>query len=193
MSHHYDEHDHDKLVRWREELAGADVPGSEFPAAALFLVKPTATGAHEVFRKFRGVFEERNAPFANLVVFGMHGVSATVRALLQEAGLSESDLPVLLMAPTNELANSIALTLPSGESLEGGDDPTATAPAISLRRGGMFSTASALPGMADPCVSWASRASSCPVSKSPAWRKLPWEPGLWDRAEDCDVSAPPFS
>ena len=123
MSHHYDEHDHDKLVRWREELAEADVPGSEFPAAALFLVKPTATGAHEVFRKFREVFEERSAPFANLVVFGMHGVSATVRALLQEAGLSESDLPVLLMAPTNELANSIALTLPSGESLEGGDDP----------------------------------------------------------------------
>ena len=123
MSHHYDEHDHDKLVRWREELAEADVPGSEFPAAALFLVKPTATGAHEVFRKFRGVFAERNAPFANLVVFGMHGVSATVRALLQEASLSESDLPVLLMAPTNELENSIALTLPSGESLEGGDDP----------------------------------------------------------------------
>ena len=123
MSHHYDEHDHDKLVRWREELAEADVPGSEFSVAALFLVKPTATGAHEVFRKFREVFEERSAPFANLVVFGMHGVSATVRALLQEAGLSESDLPVLLMAPTNEPENCIALTLPSGESLEGGDDP----------------------------------------------------------------------
>ena len=123
MSHHFDAHDHDKLARWQGEMAGVDMAGGEFPATALFLVKPTATGAHEVFRKFRGVFEERNAPFANLVVFGMHGVSATVRALLQQAGLSESDLPVLLMAPINELDNSIALTLPSGESLEGGDDP----------------------------------------------------------------------
>ncbi len=123
MSHHFDAHDHDKLARWQGEMAGADMAGGAFPATALFLVKPTATGAHEVFRKFRGVFEERNAPFANLVVFGMHGVSATVRALLQQAGLSEGDLPVLLMAPINELDNSIALTLPSGESLEGGDDP----------------------------------------------------------------------
>ena len=123
MSHHYDEHDHDKLTRWRKELSADGIDQEAFPAAALFLVKPTATGAHEIFRKYRGVFEERDAPFANLVVFGMHGISATVRGLLEQAGLTEADLPVLLMAPTAELENSIALTLPSGESLEGGDDP----------------------------------------------------------------------
>ena len=123
MSHHYDEHDHDKLVRWRQELASAESQLDEFPAAALFLVKPQCTSAHEIFRKYRTVFEERNAPFENLVVFGMHGVSETVRGLLQQAGLTETELPVLLMAPTAELDNCIALTLPSGESLEGGDDP----------------------------------------------------------------------
>lgn len=123
MSHHYDEHDHDKLVRWRQELASAKSQLDEFPAAALFLVKPQSTGAHDIFRKYRTVFEERNAPFENLVVFGMHGISETVRGLLEQAGLTETELPVLLMAPTAELDNCIALTLPSGESLEGGDDP----------------------------------------------------------------------
>ena len=123
MSHHYDEHDHDKLMRWHRDLSTDGIDHEAFPAAALFLVKPNATGAHEIFRKYREVFEERDAPFVNLVVFGMHGISATVRGLLEQADLSDADLPVLLMAPTAELDNSIALTLPSGESLEGGDDP----------------------------------------------------------------------
>ena len=123
MPHHYDEHDHDKLVRWRQELASAKSQLDEFPAVALFLVKPQSTGAHDIFRKYRTVFEERNAPFENLVVFGMHGISETVRGLLEQAGLTETELPVLLMASTAELDNCIALTLPYGESLEGGDDP----------------------------------------------------------------------
>ena len=123
MSHHYDDHDHDKLLRWRGELSADGINHEAFPAAALFLVKPQATGAHEIFRKYRGVFEERDAPFANLMVFGMHGVSTTVRGLLEQAGLTEADLPLLLIAPTAEPENSIALTLPAGESLEGGDDP----------------------------------------------------------------------
>jgi hypothetical protein len=123
MSHHFDEHDHDKLTRWREELVNSPIDPERFPAAVLFLVKPTAAGSHEVFRKYREVFEERDADFANLVVFGMHGVSTTVRALLKRAGLSEEDLPTLLITPTAQTENAIALTLPSGESLEGGDDP----------------------------------------------------------------------
>ncbi len=131
MSHHFDEHDHDKLLRWRNELSasgpesgpGYNAAAAAFPAAALFLVKPSATGAHDVFRKYRTVFEERAAPFASLVVFGMHGVSSTVRALLDAAGLTESDLPALLIAPTAEPEHSIIVTLPSGASLEGDDDP----------------------------------------------------------------------
>ena len=61
MSHHYDEHDHDKLLRWREDLRGAAIDGDGFPAMALFLVKPQATGSHEIFRRYRAEFEQRDA------------------------------------------------------------------------------------------------------------------------------------
>ena len=123
MSHHYDEHDHDKLLRWRDDLQSTSIVDGEFPAMALFLVKPQATGSHEIFRRFRTEFEQRDASFAHLVVFGMHGVSSTVRALLDQTGLTESDLPVMMLAPAAEPASVIAVQLPSGESLEGADDP----------------------------------------------------------------------
>ena len=123
MSHHYDEHDHDKLMRWRDDLSATSLADGDFPAMALFLVKPRATGSHEIFRRFRTEFEQREAGFAHLVIFGMHGVSATVRGLLSQSGLSESDLPVMMLAPASDPDSVVALTLPSGESLEGGDDP----------------------------------------------------------------------
>ena len=123
MSHHYDEHDHDKLLRWRNDLAAAPIEPEGFPAMALFLVKPGATGSHEIFRRYRTEFEKRDASFAHLVVFGMHGVSATVRGLLNEAGLSEDELPVMMLAPSADPCAVIAVRLPSGESIEGADDP----------------------------------------------------------------------
>ena len=123
MSHHYDEHDHDKLLRWRDDLKENSIIDGDFPAMALFLVKPQATGSHEIFRRFRTEFEQRNASFAHLVIFGMHGVSSTVRSLLDQAGLTESDLPVMMLAPAAEPASVIAIQLPAGESLEGRDDP----------------------------------------------------------------------
>ena len=123
MSHPYDEHDHDKLLRWRDDLRQNSIVDGEFPAMALFLVKPQATGSHEIFRRFRTEFEHRDASFAHLVIFGMHGVSSTVRSLLGETGLAESDLPVMMLAPATEPSSVVAVQLPSGESLEGGDDP----------------------------------------------------------------------
>ena len=81
---------------------------------ALFLVKPQATGSHEIFRRYRTEFEERNAGFANLVIFGMHGVSVAVRSLLAQTGLSESDLPVMMLAPADEPTSVIAVSLPAG-------------------------------------------------------------------------------
>ena len=94
-----------------------------FPAMALFLVKPQATGSHEIFRRYRTEFENRDASFAHLVVFGMHGISTTVRSLLEQVGLSESDLPVMMLAPSADPCAVAAVRLPSGESIEGGDDP----------------------------------------------------------------------
>ena len=123
MSHHYDEHDHDKLLRWRDDLQGAAIVDGDFPAMALFLVKPQATGAHEIFRRYRAEFEQREASFAHLVIFGMHGVSITVKGLLEQVGLSEDDLPVMMLAPAADPSAVVAVRLPSGESLEGGDDP----------------------------------------------------------------------
>ena len=123
MSHHYDEHDHDKLLRWRDDLKANAIVDGDFPAMALFLVKPQATGSHEIFRRFRTEFEQRHASFAHLVIFGMHGVSSSVRSLLEQAGLDESDLPVMMLAPAAEPDSVVAVQLPSGESLEGGDDP----------------------------------------------------------------------
>ena len=123
MSHHYDEHDHDKLLRWRDDLQSTVIDAGGFPAMALFLVKPQATGAHEIFRRYRTEFEQRDASFAHLVIFGMHGVSTTVKGLLEQTGLSEDDLPVMMLAPAADPAAVVAVRLPSGEGLEGGDDP----------------------------------------------------------------------
>ena len=123
MSHHYDDHDHDKLLRWRDDVQANAITDGQFPAMALFLVKPQATGSHEIFRRFRVEFEDRDASFAHLVIFGMHGVSTTVHSLLDRIGLEEADLPVMLMAPAAEPDSVIAVQLPGGESLEGGDDP----------------------------------------------------------------------
>ena len=123
MSHHYDQHDHEKLLRWRDDLAATPIEPEGFPAMALFLVKPNATGAHDIFRRYRTEFEKRDASFAHLVVFGMHGVSATVRGLLAQAGLTEDDLPVVMLAPTADPCAVTAVRLPPGESIEGADDP----------------------------------------------------------------------
>ena len=127
MSHHYDAHDHDKLLRWQDELGANPAADSAFPALALFLVRPADTAAHEIFRRYRAEFEPRGASFAQLVIFGMHGVSTAVRALLRQAGLSESDLPLMLLAPSaapsGNATATVAITLPTGDSLAGGDDP----------------------------------------------------------------------
>ena len=97
MSHHYDAHDHDRLLRWRDDLRSAPAAASDLPAMVLFPVKPQATSSHEIFRRYRAEFGQRNAPFANLVIFGTHGVSDTVRNLLAQTALSEPDLPVMLL------------------------------------------------------------------------------------------------
>ena len=77
----------------------------------------------KTLRPYRAEFEKRDASFAHLVVFGMHGVSATVRGLLDQAGLSEDDLPVMMLAPAADPCAVTAVRLPPGESIEGADDP----------------------------------------------------------------------
>ena len=64
---------------------------------AIFLVSEADTAAHDIFRAFRASFEERQAGFAHLVIFGQHGISTAVRALRQELDLAGDGLPMLVL------------------------------------------------------------------------------------------------
>ena len=90
-----DTHDLDKLKRWQKDLEATPEGG---PAVyAIFLVSERDTVAHDTFRIFRDSFEDRNAGFAHLVIFGQHGVSATARTLQVELGLPDDSLPALVL------------------------------------------------------------------------------------------------
>lgn len=122
---HADSHDRDKLDRWRQGLE-QDEPGS-FPVCAVFLVSEKDQNAHDIFRKFRDSFETRNAGFHHLVIFGQHGVSTTVGALLAELNLPLGHLPCLVMAPLAGGEGVKVFQLPSGKGPEtsiGNDAPT---------------------------------------------------------------------
>ena len=114
MTSHADNHDKDKLARWQRDLtSGSSV---DFPAYAIFLVSVEDKYAHDVFRRFRSSFEERDAGFERLVIFGQHGVSTTVHGLLDRFGLKLESLPLLaiLSNPANETLDTI--TLAPGEA-----------------------------------------------------------------------------
>ena len=93
VTSHADNHDRDKLLRWREDLTSGD--GTSFPVYAFFLVTPEDRPAHDIFRAYRNSFEKRGAGFQHLMIFGQHGVSTTVEALLAEFDLSPDSLPLL--------------------------------------------------------------------------------------------------
>lgn len=114
MTSRADQHDIDKLVRWRRDLT-TDA-GSVFPVYAIFLVSPDDRAAHNVFRQFRGSFEARNAGFENLVIFGQHGISSTVRGLLPELGLPPEAIPTLALLVRSEAASVYSLPLPPGDN-----------------------------------------------------------------------------
>ena len=115
---HADNHDRDKLDRWRQGLE-QDEPGS-FPVCAIFLVSESDHNAHDSFREFRDSFESRNAGFHHLVIFGQHGVSTTVRALLTELNLPPDHLPCLVMAARTAPEEVTVIQLPPGNRNESG-------------------------------------------------------------------------
>ena len=109
-----DAHDADKLRRWRTDLS--DSPSQTFPVYAMFLVSERDKAAHDVFRSFRGSFEERGAGFGNLVIFGQHGVSGTVHVMLEQLGLTAAALPLLALWQGPEFPRVCHLPLPTGEA-----------------------------------------------------------------------------
>ena len=92
---HADRHDLDKLAQWRDGLAAAAESG--FPVFAVFLVTLEDRASHDIFRRYRSAFEDLGAGFSSLVIFGQHGVSSTMRAMLAELGLTMEQVPVLAL------------------------------------------------------------------------------------------------
>ena len=113
---HADSHDLDKLTRWRQGLveAGASV----FPVYAVFLVGPEDRAAHDVFREFRSSFEERSAPYENLVIFGQHGLSKTLKGFSAGLGLSQGDIPILALISNPSAGTVYTLSLEGGSPSE---------------------------------------------------------------------------
>ena len=128
MTSRADRHDLDKLRRWRADM---DAPGgAEFPVHAMFLVSEVDRAAHDVFRAFRSSFEERDAGFQNLVIFGQHGVSGAVRAVAGRLGLEGEPLPQLALLVSGGAPRLYSLRLPAGDAEEsragqGDQEPTA--------------------------------------------------------------------
>ncbi|MFQ6029446.1 MAG: hypothetical protein ACE5Q6_18370 [Dehalococcoidia bacterium] len=118
-----DNHDIDKLGRWLGDLTGQS--SAVFPVYAVFLVSEVDQAAHDIFRQYRTSFEERGAGFANLIIFGQHGVSTTVRHLLAEWGLPEQALPSLVLIAGDREDTGYAVNLPGGVSskVEGSAPP----------------------------------------------------------------------
>lgn len=119
-----DNHDLDKLARWHKDLLAGSKGG--FPAYAMFLVSAEDRIAHDVFRAFRTSFQARGAGFERLVIFGQHGLSTTVRGLLDQFGLSLQAIPVLALFASPEENQVHHLPLPRGSALHPPQGETAT-------------------------------------------------------------------
>jgi hypothetical protein len=126
-SSHTDNHDLDKLARWHRDLTvGA---GGRFPVYAVFLVSEADRPAHEIFREFRARCEAWSAEFEHLVIFGQHGVSSTVRGLLNGFGLTLESVPVLVLFSSP--LDYQAYALPLAASNSAGSTPMNTGPPAS--------------------------------------------------------------
>ncbi len=115
MSNNYAEnHDLEKLIRWRKDLSKETV--NHFPVHAVFLVSSNDRLAHDVFRSFRSSFESLNAGFRHLTIFGQHGLSSTARRLLREFRLDDDEYPTLVLLVGAESESMFTLPLPAGDS-----------------------------------------------------------------------------
>lgn len=135
QSSHADRHDLDKLARWKAGLDGA-ADSSPFPVCAIFLVGPLDRAAHDIFRRYRSVFEELGGGFHHLVIFGQHGISATLSAFLDQLAAGPGDVPLLAIAPMDGAAAGrvVRLPLPPGDRDGELDDAQPWGSALALIR-----------------------------------------------------------
>ena len=115
-----DNHDLDKLTRWREGLSSGT--GGGFPVCAVFLTSGEDRRAHDIFRVYRTAFEELGAGFHDLVIFGQHGVSRTSVALVPGLGLSGIQIPALALVIGGTPPVCHTTVLPAGPLSQGEDE-----------------------------------------------------------------------
>ena len=82
---------------------------------------------------FAGSFEERDAGFQNLVIFGQHGVSSTVRAVASRLGLEGEPLPQLALLVSGGMPRLYSLGLPAGDVEESGAGQAGREPVAAQR------------------------------------------------------------
>tara|TARA_B100000745_G_scaffold184709_1_gene121092 strand:- start:127 stop:663 length:537 start_codon:yes stop_codon:yes gene_type:complete len=114
MTNRSDQHDLDKLDRWQEALT--EPRSHSFPVYAVFLVSEADQAAHDIFRAFRNSFEQRGAGFGNLVIFGQHGVSSMVHAMLSRLTLTQDSIPLLALLTSPDDSLVYILPLPPGDA-----------------------------------------------------------------------------
>lgn len=112
MTNNADQHDLDKLDRWQKALT--EPRTNSFPVYGVFLVSEADQTAHDIFRAFRNSFEQRDAGFGNLVIFGQHGVSSMVQALLSKFTLTQDSIPLLALLTSSDDSPVYILPLPPG-------------------------------------------------------------------------------
>ncbi len=88
-------------------------------SCAVFLTSGEDRRAHDIFRVYRTAFEELNAGFHDLVIFGQHGMSSTCTALIPGLGLTGLQTPSLVLISGNDGLVLHTTGLPAGALAEG--------------------------------------------------------------------------
>ena len=117
-----DAHDRNKLDRMLQDLS-AETDAHD-ALHAMFLVTREHEHAHDVFRRFRQVYEETSSPFHSLTIFGQHGVSRAGQLIAQGLGLDEDQIPSLVLFRSHRDSKGALIGLPAAAdgNLEGAVD-----------------------------------------------------------------------
>ena len=109
-----DAHDRNKLDRMLQDLS-SETEGHD-ALHAMFLVTREHEHAHDVFRRFRQVYEDTTSPFHSLTIFGQHGVSHAGRLLAEGLGVTDDQIPSLVLFGSHHDATGTLVPLPASEA-----------------------------------------------------------------------------
>ena len=137
-----DAHDRNKLDRMLQDLSAETETHDVLHA--MFLVTREHEHAHDVFRRFRQVYEDTSSPFHSLTIFGQHGVSRAGQLIAQGLGVPEDRIPSLVLFRSHHDSRASLIGLPASE--DGSLESAANGTVEQVIEGGC--TASALDNLA---------------------------------------------